>query len=121
LLGIPLALDDFGTGYSSLSYLRRLPVQTLKIDRSFIADIPHDDTAATLAESIISMAHGLRLNVIAEGIETESQLRRVQSYGCDAIQGYLISRPVTADAFSAMLRQDEYPLGVSAGEEALTR
>jgi diguanylate cyclase (GGDEF)-like protein/PAS domain S-box-containing protein len=120
LLEIPLALDDFGTGYSSLSYLRRLPVRALKIDRSFIADITNDGTAATLAESIISMAHGLRLNVIAEGIETESQLRRLQSYRCDEIQGYLISRPVTADEFTAMLRQDDYLLGASVGEKALT-
>ena len=121
LLGIALALDDFGTGYSSLSYLRRLPVRTLKIDRSFIADIPNDGTAAALADSIISMAHGLRLKVVAEGVETESQLTRLQSYGCDEIQGFLISRPVTADEFTAMLRQDEYLLGVSAGEKALTR
>ena len=92
LLGIPLALDDFGTGYSSLSYLRRLPVRTLKIDRSFIADIPNDGIAATLAESIISMAHALRLSVVAEGIENASQLTSLQSYGCDEIQGYLISR-----------------------------
>ena len=120
LLEIPLALDDFGTGYSSLSYLRRLPVRALKIDRSFIADITNDGTAATLAESIISMAHGLRLNVIAEGIETESQLRRLESYRCDEIQGYLISRPVTADKFTAMLRQDDYLLGASVGEKALT-
>ena len=121
LLGIPLALDDFGTGYSSLSHLRKLPVRTLKIDRSFIADISKDGTAAALADSIISMAHGLRLKVVAEGVETESQLRRLQSHGCDKIQGYLISRPVTADEFTAMLRQDENLLAVSAGEEALIR
>ena len=75
MLGISLALDDFGTGYSSLSYLRRLPVQTLKIDRSFIADMSNHGTAAALADSIVRMAHGLRLTVVAEGAETESQLR----------------------------------------------
>jgi len=100
--------------------MRRLQVRTLKIDRSFIADIPNDGIAATLAESIISMAHGLRLSVVAEGIENASQLTSLQSYGCDEIQGYLISRPVTADKFSAMLRQDKYLLGASVREEVLT-
>ena len=86
-----------------------------------IADIPNDGTAAALADSIISMAHGLSLKVVAEGVETESQLTRLQSYGCDEIQGFLISRPVSADEFTAMLRQDECLPGVSAAEEALTR
>ncbi len=106
LLGIPLALDDFGTGYSSLSHLRRLRVRTLKMDRSFIADIPTDSTAATLARSIITMAHGLQLSVVAEGVQTLSQLSLLRRFGCDEVQGYLVSRPVPAEQFRELLRQD---------------
>lgn len=93
-LGIQLALDDFGTGYSSLSHLRRLPVNTLKIDKSFIADLPIQVPAVKLAEGIISIAQNLGLKVVAEGVEREDQRALLADFGCDMIQGYLLGRPV---------------------------
>jgi diguanylate cyclase (GGDEF)-like protein/PAS domain S-box-containing protein len=101
--GIPIALDDFGTGYSSLSYLQRLPISTLKIDRSFINNLVLDDGAPgsePLVRAIIAMAKSLSFRVIAEGVETLPQRRHLQSLGCDVIQGYLISRPLPAADFA---------------------
>lgn len=92
--GIRISLDDFGTGYSSLSCLKRFPVNKLKIDRTFITDIVNNTADASLVSSIIAMAHGMGLSVIAEGVETDSQLHFLQGLNCDEIQGYLISRPV---------------------------
>ena len=105
-LGIQTAIDDFGTGYSSLDYLRRLHFDTLKIDRSFITDISTDARAGALAQSIIDMAHRLQLRVVAEGVETFAQLNFLKQSGCDEIQGYLASRPVTAADMTLMLRDD---------------
>jgi diguanylate cyclase (GGDEF)-like protein/PAS domain S-box-containing protein len=102
--GVRLAVDDFGTGYSSLSYLTRFPVDTVKIDRSFTTDILADRVRATLVDAIIAMAHRLSLKVIAEGVETIEQLEFLRSYGCDVAQGYLFSRPVSADAFAKLYR-----------------
>jgi diguanylate cyclase (GGDEF)-like protein/PAS domain S-box-containing protein len=104
-LGINVAVDDFGTGYSSLAYLSQLPVHSLKIDRSFVKDMESDANAATLVATIISLAHSLRLKVIAEGVETEAQAARLADLGCDEMQGYLISKPVAADALAALLRK----------------
>jgi diguanylate cyclase (GGDEF)-like protein len=105
-LGIQTAIDDFGTGYSSLDYLRRLHFDTLKIDRSFITDVSSDARAGALAQSIIDMAHRLQLRVVAEGVETFPQLNFLKQSGCDEIQGYLASRPVTAAHMTLLLRDD---------------
>lgn len=102
-LGIRISLDDFGTGFSSLSYLRRLPLDTLKIDRSFVMDLPDDPDARGIVEAIIAMAHVLDLDVIAEGVETEEQRDFLRSIDCDEIQGYLISKPVLPESFARFL------------------
>ena len=95
-LGVRIALDDFGTGYSSLTYLRRLPVGTLKVDKSFIDDILADRVQADLVGYIIDMAHTMNLSVVAEGVESEAQLEKLHQYDCDCIQGYVFSRPLPA-------------------------
>ncbi len=92
--GIQLSIDDFGTGYSALSYLKRFPIDTLKIDRSFVRDVAGDADTAALTSAMIAMAHALEIRVIAEGVETEEQLRFLAEHGCDAVQGYYFSAPV---------------------------
>lgn len=103
-LGVILSLDDFGTGYSSLSYLKGFPIATLKIDRSFVIGIPDDADDCAIAGAIVSMSKQMKHNVIAEGVETASQLAFLKSLGCDEIQGYLFSPPVPAERFAAMVR-----------------
>jgi diguanylate cyclase (GGDEF)-like protein/PAS domain S-box-containing protein len=103
LMGVRISLDDFGTGYSSLSYLKRLPINTLKIDQSFVRDISRDSVNAAIAKAIIEMAHTLRLNVIAEGVETEEQLSSLRDMKCDHMQGYLFSKPVPSKEFERLL------------------
>ena len=101
--GIEISIDDFGTGYSSLSYLKKLPVHTLKIDRSFIHDLNTHQSGATIVAGITAMAKGLKLGVVAEGVETEEQLTYLRNLGCDAYQGFYYSRPITADKATEML------------------
>jgi EAL domain-containing protein (putative c-di-GMP-specific phosphodiesterase class I) len=97
--GIRLSVDDFGTGYSSLAYLKRLPVHTLKIDRSFVCDLPEDASAVELVDTIITLGHKLGLSVLAEGVETVAQRELLRAHGCDASQGYVHAEPLTAGEF----------------------
>jgi len=96
-MDISLSVDDFGTGYSSLVYLKKLPVSTVKIDQSFVRDVPEDDDDAVLIQAIIRMSHSLRLNVVAEGVETPAQQAFLRNAGCDELQGFLLARPGTVD------------------------
>ncbi|WP_018413231.1 sensor domain-containing protein [Methyloversatilis thermotolerans] len=98
-MGIRMSVDDFGTGYSSLAYLKRLPVHTLKIDRSFVCDLPEDASAVELVDTIITLGHKLGLSVLAEGVETAGQHELLKTHGCDASQGYFHARPLTAAEF----------------------
>jgi diguanylate cyclase (GGDEF)-like protein len=102
-LGIRISLDDFGTGHSSLSYLKRFPIDTLKIDQSFVRDINSDPDTAAIVTAIIAMAHSLRLKVIAEGVEFSEQASFLKHYSCDQMQGYLIKAPVGAEEFFELI------------------
>jgi EAL domain-containing protein (putative c-di-GMP-specific phosphodiesterase class I) len=100
-MGISIAIDDFGTGHSSLNYLKHLPINTLKIDRSFVKGCTKDRHDAEIIKAIITIAHSLDLKVIAEGVETSDQLQYVTSLGCDFVQGFLFSQPVGSEQISA--------------------
>jgi EAL domain-containing protein (putative c-di-GMP-specific phosphodiesterase class I) len=121
LLGANIAMDDFGTGYSSLAYLARLPVQELKIDRSFIVTMLKDPAVMTLVTTIISMAHSLKLKVVAESVETEDQAKELRRLGCDQMQGYLFSKPVDFDKITVLLGKRERGKRITPGMPAKTR
>jgi EAL domain-containing protein (putative c-di-GMP-specific phosphodiesterase class I) len=104
-MGVHISIDDFGTGYSSLSYLRRFPLDKLKIDRSFIRDLMTNPDDVSIVKAIISLAHSLRLRVVAEGVETADQLAFLRELGCDQYQGFYCSPAVPADAFILLLQQ----------------
>jgi EAL domain-containing protein (putative c-di-GMP-specific phosphodiesterase class I) len=103
-LGITLAIDDFGTGYSSLSYLKHFPIDRLKIDRSFVSDLNTDGDDAAIAEAIIVMAHSLKLDVVAEGVELEEQFDFLHSRNCDTLQGYLMSHPLSVEDVTVLFK-----------------
>ena len=106
-MGIHLSVDDFGTGYSSLSYLIKLPVHSLKIYQSFIMNMLDDPSMQAVVSSTIYLAHQLGLGVVAEGVETEQQRELLQQWGCDLLQGYLISKPIACDKFEQLLCQSK--------------
>jgi predicted signal transduction protein with EAL and GGDEF domain/FixJ family two-component response regulator len=103
-IGVYLSIDDFGTGYSSMNYLKRFDVRALKIDRSFISGLPQDSENAAITRAIIAMAHGLKMVVVAEGVETGEQLVLLEEYGCDLVQGFYLGRPAPADSVTGMLQ-----------------
>ena len=117
-LGVHLSLDDFGTGYSSLGYLRAHPVQSIKIDRSFIEEVADNTTAATLVETMITMAHALGKQVVAEGVETMSQLEFLRAHRCDYAQGFYLARPATAADITALLQGQRVELAPLAQASA---
>lgn len=104
-MGVATAVDDFGTGYSSLAYLKVLPIDHLKIDRTFIKDLPDDDDGVAITQSIIDLGHALGFRITAEGIETHAQYAFLRNAGCDQGQGYLIGRPMPADSFERWLAE----------------
>jgi EAL domain-containing protein (putative c-di-GMP-specific phosphodiesterase class I) len=104
-LGVRFGLDDFGTGFSSLSYLQRYPFDTLKLDRSFVRDLPGDPHDVALTRAILAMGQSLELDVVAEGVETESQRQFLLAHGCVIMQGFLFARPMPADRFAAWMAE----------------
>ena len=104
-MGVRFSIDDFGTGYSSLSYLKRFPVDTLKIDRSFVREVNTNADDAAIVSAIIGMGHNMHLKVIAEGVERQEQLHFLREHQCDVIQGYLFSQPLMPASMTRLLRE----------------
>ena len=104
-MGVRLAIDDFGVGYSSLTHLKRFPIDTLKVDRSFIRDLPQDLEDKAITEAIIAMGKSLNLTVVAEGVETAEQQTFLHDHACDEMQGYFFSKPIPSGEFAELLRK----------------
>jgi len=117
-LGVGIAIDDFGVGYSSFSYLRELPVDRLKMDRSFLSNVPSSPGDSRLAAAMIAMAHRLEVGIVAEGVETEAQNAFLKAHGCDECQGYFLARPMAEPAFEALLMEHSRD---SSAKDALAR
>jgi EAL domain-containing protein (putative c-di-GMP-specific phosphodiesterase class I) len=106
-MGVRTAIDDFGTGYSSLAYLKEFPLDRIKIDRCFVSDLPQDDNLSIITRSILSLAQGLGLGTIAEGVEKEEQIDFLRNYGCEELQGFLLSKPLSATQLEEFLENHE--------------
>jgi len=119
-MGLRIAIDDFGTGHASLSYLRQFPIDSLKIDRAFISDLETSREGSAIINAIIGLAHGLDLDVVAEGVETEGQLRFLAERGCEEYQGFLVSEPLPSAAVPAFVDRLRSAVGVAAGVQAGT-
>jgi EAL domain-containing protein (putative c-di-GMP-specific phosphodiesterase class I) len=118
-LGVRFAIDDFGTGYSSLSYLKRLPIDTLKIDRSFVRDLDSSQSDREIVQTIMNMARSLKISVVAEGVETELQAVLLRQLGCHAFQGYLFAKPMPDADFRAYLRAEvDVPISAQGGGQS---
>jgi predicted signal transduction protein with EAL and GGDEF domain len=116
-VGVSIAIDDFGTGYSSLNYLRRLPVDALKVDRSFIAELSPYGGSLPLIQTIVALAHNMGLAVVAEGVETREQLKLLRNVGCDKVQGHLFGEPLTLEAAEELMRRPERDVPIVAMRE----
>jgi EAL domain-containing protein (putative c-di-GMP-specific phosphodiesterase class I) len=118
-MGVLVSVDDFGTGYSSMNYLRRFPIDKLKIDRGFLKDLISSNDDAAIVRAIISLAHSLRLKVVAEGVETPEQLRFLRTLGCDQYQGYHFSPPLPASEFARLVCDWQKPEDATSAQEAV--
>jgi diguanylate cyclase (GGDEF)-like protein/PAS domain S-box-containing protein len=119
LMGIRVAIDDFGTGYSSLNYLKRFPIDTLKIDKSFVSDVCKDPHDTAIVRAIITLGHALDLTVVAEGVETQEQLKYLTSLGCDVVQGFLFSKSLSVGAFEELLMEQRRAAALSTSQDTV--
>ena len=120
-MGIKIAIDDFGTGYSSLSTLQRFPLDTIKIDRSFVRDVTRPGDNSTLTEAIIAMGKSLSLTVVAQGVETREQVEYLRSHACDEIQGFYFNKPMSAQEFTVLLQAQDAGVTLTGSRAAQTK